>query len=244
MSSKKGSKWTEEEEKFLIENSEMPLIDVSEILGRGVGAIKWKRQELGLKREKIKNLVGKRFTRLGVTQENGRIRRRVAWLCKCDCGILVTVTSDHLHSGDTKSCGCYNREMASERIIKDLAGQRFGSLKVIKQNGRSKGQFVKWLCDCICNTKITVTSRNLLSGNTESCGCKRELNQRQGIAWEKLIKKFLKFRCENFLYHERLPNKKIPDFMTTDRNVILDAKRHDYLKIEECIKKYFPYCEK
>ncbi|MHA2104902.1 MAG: hypothetical protein ACW981_15855 [Candidatus Hodarchaeales archaeon] len=37
MKSKKGTAWTKEEEKFLIENNDIPLAEVSNILGRGLG---------------------------------------------------------------------------------------------------------------------------------------------------------------------------------------------------------------
>nr|DAI30801.1 MAG TPA: PVL ORF-50-like family [Caudoviricetes sp.] len=60
-------------------------------------------------------------------------------------------------------------------VFIDLTGQRFGRLTVIKRvenkqlkNGRQK---VQWLCQCDCgNTKI-VTSEQLKSGHTNSCGC-------------------------------------------------------------------------
>lgn len=60
---------------------------------------------------------------------------------------------------------------------KDLTGQRFGKLTVIKYLGyemntvgRTRAKH-KWLCQCDCgNTKIT-QSRYLLSGHTQSCGC-------------------------------------------------------------------------
>lgn len=35
------------------------------------------------------------------------------WLCKCDCGIEKIVYQTHLKRGLSKSCGCYNKEVAS-----------------------------------------------------------------------------------------------------------------------------------
>ena len=128
--------------------------------------------------------------------------------------------------------------------VKDLTGQKINNLLVIKQYGRTKYKQVKWLCQCDCGEQTVVVSNNLLNGNTESCGCKRKINQRKGIAWETLIKEFLGYKYDNLLYHEYLPNKTIPDFMTCDKKIIFEAKRNDYLQIDECIKKYGPYCEK
>ena len=59
-------------------------------------------------------MIGKRFERLTVleqdlskTRGNGKSR---VWVCKCDCGNTVYVTTGDLNSGNTKSCGCYRRD--------------------------------------------------------------------------------------------------------------------------------------
>ena len=42
----------------------------------------------------------------------GRSRgKKNLWLCKCDCGNEKVVAVDKLHSGNTKSCGCLQREV-------------------------------------------------------------------------------------------------------------------------------------
>lgn len=61
-------------------------------------------------------LQGQRFGRLVVIHETTRtIPRRVRWECQCDCGNRAAVTTNELRRGDTKSCGCLNREAASRR---------------------------------------------------------------------------------------------------------------------------------
>jgi len=55
--------------------------------------------------------------------------------------------------------------------IKDLTGQRFGRLTVIKINGRTKDKSVTWLCRCDCGNETIVVGQNLSNGNTKSCGC-------------------------------------------------------------------------
>lgn len=37
------------------------------------------------------------------------------WLCKCDCGNVVSAQYSNLKRGATKSCGCLNREKREER---------------------------------------------------------------------------------------------------------------------------------
>lgn len=55
------------------------------------------------------DLTGKRFGRLLVL---GRDETKAKdghgrWMCQCDCGNTVSVRSNNLASGHTKSCGCY-----------------------------------------------------------------------------------------------------------------------------------------
>jgi hypothetical protein len=53
----------------------------------------------------------------------------------------------------------------------DLAGQRFGRLLVIEYKGTSPTRHDLWLCMCDCRKESIVTSSNLRSGTTSSCGC-------------------------------------------------------------------------
>lgn len=64
---------------------------------------------------KVKDLAGQRFGRLVVLYDTGeRKSRNVVWRCKCDCGNEVDVAGYSLTSGNTTSCGCYNRERSVE----------------------------------------------------------------------------------------------------------------------------------
>lgn len=67
---------------------------------------------------KFIDLTGQRFGRLTVIEracpEN---KRRVYWVCRCDCGNYSVVAGDGLKSGGTKSCGCLEKENL-ERIGK------------------------------------------------------------------------------------------------------------------------------
>lgn len=61
------------------------------------------------------NLVGKTFYRLSVISEaynNGN--GKSMWLCKCECGNLLTITGSNLMNGTTKSCGCLQKERTSK----------------------------------------------------------------------------------------------------------------------------------
>lgn len=61
------------------------------------------------------NLVGQTFGRLTVKhRDTSRPRasygRRVYWVCGCECGVDISCSAHELRSGDTKSCGCLQRE--------------------------------------------------------------------------------------------------------------------------------------
>jgi hypothetical protein len=60
-----------------------------------------------------KDLVGQKFGLLTVLEDVGRQNREVLWRCLCDCGNIVDVLSGNLQKGNTKSCGCYNKERHS-----------------------------------------------------------------------------------------------------------------------------------
>lgn len=56
----------------------------------------------------------------------------------------------------------------------DLTGQRFGRLTVLRQEGTNHHRQALWLCECDCGKEIRVAGYNLRTGNTSSCGCKKE----------------------------------------------------------------------
>ena len=67
---------------------------------------------------KFENLVGKKFNRLTVIKRVEYNKKEVMWLCKCDCGNETIVSTGHLKSGHSKSCGCLSREMAKKNNYK------------------------------------------------------------------------------------------------------------------------------
>jgi hypothetical protein len=67
---------------------------------------------------KLINLAGQKFGRLTVIKraENNSFNRP-RWICKCDCGNYSIVSSSHLKSNHTKSCGCLQKEI---RILSNI----------------------------------------------------------------------------------------------------------------------------
>lgn len=56
---------------------------------------------------KINDLTGRKFNYLTVIRYIGKNKYgAAAWECRCDCGVIKSITSSSLISNGTKSCGC------------------------------------------------------------------------------------------------------------------------------------------
>jgi len=56
------------------------------------------------------------------------------------------------------------------RLI-NRSGERFGKLLVLSRAGTNSLKKVLWRCLCDCGNECTVVSGDLVTGNTQSCGC-------------------------------------------------------------------------
>lgn len=54
---------------------------------------------------------------------------------------------------------------------KDITGQRFVRLVVVRRVANSEAGLARWLCRCDCGQEIEAIGGALRSGNTRSCGC-------------------------------------------------------------------------
>ena len=61
-----------------------------------------------------KDITGQKFGRLTVVKRAGTKDNQAMWLCRCDCGNEIIVQGGNLRNGNTKSCGCYQRDMSRE----------------------------------------------------------------------------------------------------------------------------------
>jgi uncharacterized protein (DUF1330 family) len=63
----------------------------------------------------LKDMVGIVTGRLTVIRASGKMNGgAVKWLCRCECGNLTVVSGANLRKQRTKSCGCWNKEVASK----------------------------------------------------------------------------------------------------------------------------------
>lgn len=116
------------------------------------------------------DLTEQRFGKLTVIEPAPNAGKKTRWRCVCDCGKETLVTSTHLISGHTQTCGCLKKNRPKE----DLISKRFGRLTVLSFEGRREGGTLFWKCVCDCGNVGLVAGRDLKSGHTQSCGCYRE----------------------------------------------------------------------
>ena len=109
-------------------------------------------------------IFGKARVIMEVPYEKGKERPK--FLCECECGNIFITTGNALRTGHTTSCGCKNKVINPD--------MRFGKLVTIKKSGKKDNDSRPyWICKCDCGGIVEVHGSNLLSGNTQSCGCMR-----------------------------------------------------------------------
>lgn len=132
------------------------------------------------------------FGKLEVLRRFDSSKNRVTrWLCRCECGNETVVQTNNLRNGNTKSCAKGFCNSMSE----NLAGRKYGRLEVVELGGKSKWGARLWLCKCLGPEEFPhkkpkmlttlVSSANLISGHTTSCGClNEEVNQKRCTKYE------------------------------------------------------------
>ncbi len=174
------------------------------------------------------DLTNKTFGRWTVIEKAKSRNNKGYWKCKCICGNEKEVESYLLTSGQSKSCGCLNRELAAERCKQrriDLTGQRFGKLVALTPiYSGEKDTHTLWSCQCDCGNIVEIDMGNLRAGKSLSCGCS---NSEQ----EENIIKLLTQNNINFQYHYRfldLSNKEFDFYIENKYLIEFDGQQHFY----------------
>ena len=74
----------------------------------------------------LENLIGQKFGKLEVIAHDDNYKATAEndwkhkWICKCDCGNIISVFASNLKRLHTTSCGCANRSIGEENIEKIL----------------------------------------------------------------------------------------------------------------------------
>ncbi len=120
------------------------------------------------------DLTGRTFGQLTILRRGPNVGASAGWLCSCSCSQEKLVSSSHLTTGRTRSCGC------QQYPVIDLTGQKFGRLTILRRGPNiGKNKEVGWICSCSCGEESLVSSNCLRRGNTKSCGC---LHRKHGLS--------------------------------------------------------------
>lgn len=150
-----------------------------------------KEHQRAIQQGKGMNLIGQTFDRLTVIDAAPSKGENRYWACRCSCGEQKVVRQSNLLIGKTKSCGCLQKEVASQTHKQDLNGMTFGYLQVLGELAeRAKDNSVQWACACRCGNQAIVSQESLVGGHTRSCGCaQREWSSRHAGGMRKGIEK-------------------------------------------------------
>ena len=174
------------------------------------------------------DLTGQKFGRwtvLNITDKRTK-NRSIIWHCKCQCGNEKDVDSYTLRSGQSKSCGCLNKEKAAQRCRQtrlDLTGKRFGKLVALYPiYSGLKNEHTKWHCKCDCGNECDIDMGNLRSGKSQSCGCVQSKQE------ERIIKLLTKNQILfNYQYQfDDLLNKKFDFYVNNSYIIEFDGSQH------------------
>ena len=82
------------------------------------------------------DITGQRFGKLFVIERKSPPTKkdtRAHWLCRCDCGNFAIVSGKNLRNGNTKSCGCVQKEKL-----------RIRNYQSAKHHGRNERLYCVW----------------------------------------------------------------------------------------------------
>lgn len=112
---------------------------------------------------KLKDKSGNKYGKLLVISRDPYDSHK--WVCKCDCGNIVSIAGNLLQKGgDKKSCGCISRK------IEIPVGSIFGHLTVMGESAIRHAKSIQWTCRCECGKIIDVPSSTLRKGHKTKCG--------------------------------------------------------------------------
>lgn len=148
--------------------------------------------------------------------------KRPFWACQCQiCQKYKVSTAPQIKNSNAPGC-CGNTN--------NLIGQKFGKLTVLNMSQKRRNRHTYWFCECECGNICEVCSRELLNGDTQSCGCLSRNNSSHG---ELKIIQLLKDANISFITQKRITtgqSYKFIDFCVNYNNqeyfIEYDGKQH------------------
>ncbi len=157
---------------------------------------------------------------------------RAQWLCQCKCGNKKLIKGKDLRSGRVKSCGCLQKQRASEVNTINEVGNQYGFLTVLRratkeEAPKSNQRNVFWVCSCLnCgNPYFIADAHSLRTGRLNSCGCLISKNETK--IKQLLTKNNVSFETQK-TFNNLLDKQKLSfDFYINNQYIIeFDGKQH------------------
>lgn len=122
---------------------------------------------------KFIDLIGMRFERwVVVKREENNKWGMPRWLCKCTCGNKRIIDSGHLKSGQSKSCGCLQKELAGQQTLKHSHAKC----------GEKSKTYITWNnMKARCNNKNHPAYQDYGGRNPPITVCKKWSNKKNGF---------------------------------------------------------------
>lgn len=136
--------------------------------------------------ERAKDMIGKTYNRLTIiavlTKKSPQGHTYVD--CVCSCGTQVIAQANNVASGNTKSCGCLDRErkaslreqqkLTAKTKALELIGKTFGILTITGLSDKvSKYGHAYVKADCKCGKRgVDIAASSLRKGRNITCGCR------------------------------------------------------------------------
>ena len=227
---------------------------------------KWPIVDIG----KALNLTNQRFGKLVCLYRTNNQKNNTQWVCQCDCGNIKPIRTTELTRTKKaqRSCGCAAIDRSKnfgKFTAKDISNQKFGKLIAIKKIRTNQYGYAIWECQCECGNKCEVTTRELLSGDTMSCGCLyHEKNSYQEIQIANQLKQLNIEYQQEYKFDDLKDKQQLRfDFAIFKNNELKglieyqgiqhynknnpfynpDIVRHDQMKKEYCQKYHIPLFE-
>lgn len=122
---------------------------------------KYPKKDLGKSEDLTKLNINNNLIPLCIVDK--KIGYHAQWACQCKiCKKFKVVKSSKVKDEGFPGC-CGN--------VKNLINKRFGNLIVLQKTNKTRGRSVIWKCKCDCGKECYVCSKELLNGDTQSCGC-------------------------------------------------------------------------
>ena len=105
-------------------------------------------------------------------------QRKGYYYCRCVCGTVRSVGRNYLLNGSSRSCGCTRKRNADGKNDDDLVGKQFGFWTILYPvRIQERGRNAYLHCRCVCGTERDVLRYEVLSGQSQSCGCRKAVNR-------------------------------------------------------------------